>query len=104
EVSPADQPIDQADGAVVADAEPLRQLSYRRLASAGVALDREQRLVLAGRQSRRLRRLLAECCEAHQQIAKFGQDLVVVRRQVVGRLSPWALPFGGGGHRSSHGE
>lgn len=66
QVAPAREPIDQADGAVVAGPEPLRQIPDRRLGAARVALDGEQRLVLARGEARRMRRLLAECCEAHQ--------------------------------------
>ncbi len=69
--------VDQFDGAMVADAQALRQIadSHRRLARK--SLDRKQRLMLARGQAGIVRLYLAELEEAADQVAELGQPLVV---------------------------
>ena len=79
---PCDQPclakaVDQLDGAVVADAQPLREVADRHRSAARKSLDRQQRLMLARGQAGVFRLDLAEFEEAADQVAKLGQPLVV---------------------------
>src|SRR5438093_1794593 len=74
--------IDQLDGAVVPDAEPLGERADRRLGAARQAAEQEQELVLLGLEPARARRLGAEGVEAPQRLAELGQRPVLRQRDV----------------------
>ena len=69
--------VDQLDGAVMTNAQALRQIANRHRSAARESLDCKQRLMLARRQAGVFRLDLAEFEEAADQVAKFGQPLVV---------------------------
>ncbi len=69
--------IDELDDAVVPQEEQLRELSHRRGLVTGRAPDREQELVLRGREARRRRLLLAPAQEPPQLPAELEQPRVV---------------------------
>ena len=74
-------PVDQADGAVVAEQEVVGHLADRRPARVGVAPDGQQELVLGRRQPGCLGLLLAPAQEAAQAGPERQQVLVVGVRQ-----------------------
>ena len=84
EVTPARQPVDETDCTVVTDAESPREVTDGHTPAARVAVDDEQRLMLTWRQPRLIRRLLAESRIPQQQVTEFRQELMVVRRMLMG--------------------
>ena len=90
------QPVDQADGAVVAELEPFGEFTDRDIVAFREALDREQRLVLLRGQARGAGRLLAELLETAQGVPEGGQPLVVGLGEGSGshadRTAGWAGP------------
>jgi hypothetical protein len=75
------EPIDQAHGTVMANAESLGESPCGDRRRCAEALDREQRLMLLGRQSRDRRGVLAEDQEPAEHVAELGEALVICLRQ-----------------------
>ena len=73
----AGRPVDQADRAVVPQQERRRDVAEGRPAAVRMAPDREQELVLGGRDAERLGLLLAPVEEAPELGAEAEEPLVV---------------------------
>src|SRR5437879_265494 len=73
----AGEPVDEADGAVVAQFEMVGKLADRDVVAAGETLDGKQRLVLLRREAGPPRGLGAEIQVAPQRMAQRGEALVL---------------------------
>ena len=71
------QSVNQANCAVVAKLQSLRQLSHGDVVAPGEALDGQQRLVLLWRNSSNVRGLFAEVMELPQRITKRRQQFIL---------------------------
>ena len=71
------RPVDQLDGAVVADQQVAGDLPHRRAPPVGMPPDGQQQLVLGGREARRLGLLAAPGQEPAQAGPEREQALVV---------------------------
>jgi hypothetical protein len=83
---PADEtrtraPVDQADGALMPDLQPFRQIGHRGT-RIGEVFDEEEQLVLAGGHSRFPRGILREPKKPAQRVSEPGEIAVVLALEV----------------------
>ena len=81
EIARLRQPVHEADGAVMADREPVGEIAHGRCVLAVETLDGKKGLVLLRGQARLARRGLAERQELAELAAELGQEAVIRRRE-----------------------
>ncbi len=88
------EPIDQLDGAMMRELEPLGQRADGRFPSLRQTLDGKEQLMLLGLKTRSSCRLLAEAEKAAKLIAKFGSCLILSDRALSRGRHPVNLSVG----------
>jgi hypothetical protein len=75
--------VDQSNGAVVAEPQPLGQLAHGDSIASGKTFDRQERLMLLGCDAGAMCGLFAEMKELPQGVTKLGQYLILRFRKLV---------------------